>query len=182
MLQAALLMRDCQNYLHYNNNEGTKIMANTVVVTGRLTADPEIRQTPKGDSVTTIGIAVPRKFSKDKTDFFDVVAWRKTAEFIGQYFAKGKWIEINGSIQSRVFTDKNGVKRKAVEIVADDAGFVGDKVKGDNSSPAPPPIGVDPFAQPPSVAPAQAAPTYAAPSYSTEFSDFDVDDDGDLPF
>ena len=89
-------------------------MANRIVLTGRLTADPELRQTKDGVPVTAFTVAVPKKFKKDGADFIDVVAWRQRAEFICQYFTKGKWIEIDGSIQTRSYEDKEGKKRKAV--------------------------------------------------------------------
>jgi len=150
-------------------------MANLTVQIGRLVADPELRQTPDGIPVTSFSIAVPRKYRKDVTDFFDVVVWRKAAEFTCQYFTKGKWIEVVGSLQSRTYEDKEGKKRKIVEIVAEEVNFVGDKPK-DESTPAsaPPPnapAGLDPFKSRP--------PVYS----SGEPSDFaEYDEDGDLPF
>lgn len=172
-------------------------MANRAVLTGRLTADPELRHTKDNTPVASFSIAIPRKFKKDVTDFLDIVAWRKEAEFVGKYFTKGKWIEVDGSIQSRSYTDKQGNKRTAVEIVADSLSFVGDKPKeegvvaqGERQAPPPPaaPPGFDPFqcTAPPPIAPGdfpgaqQAYNGYAAPSYSPDFGEFD--DDGDLPF
>lgn len=103
-------------------------MINTVVLMGRLVAAPELRQTTNGTSVTAFTLAVDRKFSKDKTvDWIDCVAWQNTAEFICKYFGKGSMIALTGSIQTRTYEDKNGNKRKAVEVVADGASFCGAK-------------------------------------------------------
>ena len=96
-------------------------MVNCAVIMGRLVANPELRATRNsGVSVTSITVAVDRKFSgEDKqADFIDVIAWRGTAEFICKYFRKGSMIAIQGYIQTRMYEDKNGNKRKAVEIVA----------------------------------------------------------------
>ena len=106
-------------------------MLNKAILVGRLTADPELRQTPSGVSVTSFTVAVNRTYQKDKdeqqTDFIDVTAWRGTAEFICRYFAKGNAIGIDGSIQTRNYTDKNGNKRKAVEVLASNVTFVESK-------------------------------------------------------
>lgn len=93
---------------------------------GRLVADPELRQTPNGVSVISFRIAVDRNFSKDRerqADFIDIVAWRSTAEFVSKYFTKGKMIIVEGSIQTRSYEDKNGNKRTAVEVVAENVMF-----------------------------------------------------------
>lgn len=106
-------------------------MINKAIIVGRLTADPELRQTPSGVSVTSFTVAVNRTYQKDKdeqqTDFIDVTAWRGTAEFICRYFAKGNAIGIDGSIQTRNYTDKNGNKRKAVEVLTSNVTFVESK-------------------------------------------------------
>lgn len=105
-------------------------MVNCAVIMGRLVANPELRVTRNsGVSVTSITVAVDRKFSgEDKqADFIDVIAWRGTAEFICNYFRKGSMIAIQGFIQTRMYEDKNGKKRKAVEIVADNVSFCGGK-------------------------------------------------------
>ena len=101
-------------------------MANTVVITGRLTKDPELRQTPSGVSAVTIRIACDRyagKGKEKKADFFNVEAWRSTAEFIANNFQKGKLIEITGSLQSSPWTDKNGSKHEGVRILAERVSF-----------------------------------------------------------
>ena len=105
-------------------------MMNTAVIMGRLTHDPEMRKTPAGVSVARFSVAVERPYSKDgerQTDFLDVVAWRNTADFVCRYFAKGQMIAISGSIQARTYTDRDGNRRKSVEIVADGVSFCGDK-------------------------------------------------------
>lgn len=119
-------------------------MVNCAVIMGRLVANPELRVTRNsGVSVTSITVAVDRKFSgEDKqADFIDVIAWRGTAEFICNYFRKGSMIAIQGYIQTRMYEDKNGKKRKAVEIVADNISFCGGKnsemENTDDSMPAP---------------------------------------------
>ena len=98
---------------------------NIVILAGRLTADPELKTTPNGISVCSFSVAVDRRYSKDnkQTDFINVVAWRSTAEFITKYFSKGNSICVCGSIQTRNYTDKNGNKRTAVEVVAEEATF-----------------------------------------------------------
>lgn len=101
-------------------------MLNRAILMGRLVADPELRQTPNGISVTAFCIAVERNYSKDKerqADFINIVAWRQTAEFVSRYFSKGKMIIIEGSIQTRSYEDKNGNKRTAVEVVAGNVMF-----------------------------------------------------------
>ena len=98
---------------------------NKVILAGRLTADPELKTTPNGISVCSFSVAVDRRYSKDnkQTDFINVVAWRSTAEFITKYFSMGNSICVCGSIQTRNYTDKNGNKRTAVEVVAEEATF-----------------------------------------------------------
>lgn len=105
---------------------------NKVIIGGRLTADVELKQTPSGVSVCAFSIAVNRKGAERKTDFLDVVAWRQTAEFISKYFKKGSSICIVGSLQKREWTDKNGQKRYATEVIAEEASFVDSK--NDSSS------------------------------------------------
>lgn len=100
---------------------------NKAIIIGRLAADPEIKKTSNGIAVTSFTMAVDRPYQKDKekeTDWIDVVAWRSTAEFACKYFQKGSPIIVEGSIQTRFWEDKNGNKRKSVEIVADNVEFV----------------------------------------------------------
>ena len=105
-------------------------MFNLVVLTGRLTADPELKTTQSGISVTSFSVAVNRPYrtgEEQQTDFINVVAWRKTAEFIAKFFKKGNMIGIEGSIQTRKYTDKNGNNRTAFEVVVNNAQFVESK-------------------------------------------------------
>ena len=102
---------------------------NKVILGGRLTADPELRQTPNGIQVTSFSIAVNRKSSGEQStaDFINCVAWRSTAEFISRYFKKGSCICVVGSIQTRTWNDQQGQKRYATEVVVDEASFVDSK-------------------------------------------------------
>jgi single-strand DNA-binding protein len=106
-------------------------MINNSVLMGRMVATPELRQTSGGVSVTSFTLAVERSFVKQgeerQADFIDCVAWRNTADFIARYFQKGSMIAVTGSIQTRSYEDKNGNKRKATEIVIDNASFCGGK-------------------------------------------------------
>ena len=105
-------------------------MFNLVVLTGRLTADPELKTTPNGINVTTFSIAVDRRYrsgEERQTDFINIVAWRQSAEFITKYFKKGSLIGIEGSIQTRRYQDKNGNNRTAFEVVANNVQFVESK-------------------------------------------------------
>jgi len=102
---------------------------NKVILGGRLTADPELKTTPSGISVTSFTVAVNRNYrsksgEEPQADFLNVTAWRQTAEFITRYFRKASSICVVGSIQTRSWTDQNGQKRFATEIVADEAFFV----------------------------------------------------------
>ena len=112
-------------------------MLNIVVLTGRLTADPELRHTSNDIAVTSFTIAVNRRFSKNveerQTDFIDIVAWRNTAEFVSKYFKKGQLIAIEGSIQTRTYQDKDGNKRKAFEVVANSVEFAESKKSSEQS-------------------------------------------------
>ena len=105
---------------------------NKVILVGNLVADPELRKTNGGTSVTSFRIAVGRRFAKDgeqNTDFIDVVAWRNTAEFVCNHFAKGKGILVCGSLQTRSWTAQDGSKRFATEVVADEVSFVEKKTE-----------------------------------------------------
>ena len=102
-------------------------MLNVTVLMGRLVADPELRHTTSDIAVTSFTIAVDRSYVKSgaerQADFIDIVAWRSTAEFVCKYFRKGQLIAVQGSIQTRSYQDKDGNKRKAFEIVADNVHF-----------------------------------------------------------
>ena len=108
---------------------------NKATLIGRLAADPELRQTGSGIAVTSFTIAVDRPYTKGsdrQTDWIDIVAWRNTAEFICKYFQKGSPIVVEGSIQTRMWEDKAGQKRKSVEIVAENVEFVPKTATADN--------------------------------------------------
>lgn len=141
---------------------------NKVILGGRLTADVELKQTPSGVSVCSFNLAVNRKFQKEgeqQTDFISCVAWRNTAEFISRYFKKGSSLCIVGSIQTRSWTDNNGQKRFATEVIVDEAMFVDSK----NSAEQPETAGAGFY-----------IPDAYKPSEKPNFESVSVDDD--LPF
>lgn len=111
-------------------------MLNRVILIGRLTADAELKKTQNDISVTSFTVAVNRPYVKGKeqeADFIDVVVWRKTAEFVCNYFEKGKPIMVEGKLQVRNYTAKDGTKRKVTEVVADNVSFVeGSKGKSES--------------------------------------------------
>lgn len=116
-------------------------MLNRITLMGRLTRDPELKETPSGVSVCSFSLACERDF-KDKstgekaTDFIDCVAWRNTAEFVCKYFAKGRMAVVDGRLQIRPYTDKEGNKRRAAEIVVTNVYFGDSKPKSeDNGEP-----------------------------------------------
>lgn len=109
-------------------------MLNKAILMGRLVKDPELRSTNNGTPVCGFTIAVNRRGKDDGTDFLDIVAWNKTAEFVNKYFAKGQQIVVAGRIQTRTWEDQSGNKRKAVEVVADEVHFAeGKKASQDNN-------------------------------------------------
>lgn len=110
-------------------------MLNLSVLMGRLTADPELRHTQNDTAVTSFTLAVERSYRSGEdrqADFIDIVAWRNTAEFVCKYFRKGQMMIVQGSIQTRTYEDKNGSKRKAVEIVAGNVTFGQAKAAGES--------------------------------------------------
>ena len=150
---------------------------NKVILAGHLTATPELRQTPNGVSVTSFTIAINRRFSRSadgaqgannaNVDFINCVAWRNTADFVTRYFKKGSAICISGSIQTRSWTDQQGAKRYATEVLADEANFVESNGQGGGFA------GADSFEQP--------APQFSsAPAAEAHFEDMSNEDD--LPF
>ena len=148
-------------------------MLNKIILMGRLTRDPELRRTGTGTAVTSFSLAVDRDFKSQsgekETDFIDIVAWRSTAEFVSKYFTKGRMAVVEGRLQIRDWTDKDGGKRRSAEVVADNVYFGDSKRDGGDSSGY------------------SAAPAYknAAPSnFSASGSDFAEigEDDGELPF
>ena len=158
-------------------------MLNKIVIMGRLTRDPEMRQTGSGTSVTSFSLAVERDYSgrdggEKQTDFIDVVTWRHTAEFVDKYFAKGDMAAVVGRLQIRGWTDKDGNKRRSAEIVADNVYFGGSKRREAETAPA----AYD--ARPVAVQPTEAdmeridalVSAYDNVAYADEF------DGGDLPY
>lgn len=124
-------------------------MLNNVVLMGRLTADPELKQTQNGVAVLSFSLAVDRDYTQQgqerQADFINIVAWRQTAEFICKYFAKGQMIALKGSIQTRSYEDRQGNKRTAFEVVADKVYFCGSKEESNNKKPNPNNSGFDDF-------------------------------------
>lgn len=102
-------------------------MLNKAILNGRLTKAPELKQTNSGKSVCGFTIAVDRSRDREKTDFVPIVAWGKTAEFVNQWFGKGDLITIVGRIEVRNYEDKNGNKRTAIEVIAEEVLFGGSK-------------------------------------------------------
>ena len=101
-------------------------MLNKVIIMGRLTRDPEFRQTTSGVPVCRISVAVDRPYRKDQekqTDFINVTCWRQTAEFVSRYFSKGKMIIVEGSLRNDDYTDNNGVKHYRMDVLADNVMF-----------------------------------------------------------
>lgn len=114
---------------------------NKVFLGGRLTADPELKQTQSGVSVCSFSIAVNRRTKpgdEQKADFFNVTAWRGTGEFVSKYFRKGSSIFVVGTLQNRSWTDQNGVKHYATDVVADEASFVDSRNDAQSEEAAPP--------------------------------------------
>jgi len=147
-------------------------MLNNAVIMGRLVADPELRTTGSGISVSSFTVAVDRRFNRQgeerQADFIDIIAWRQTAEFVCKYFRKGSMIAVQGYIQTRMYEDKSGNKRKAVEIVADNVSFCGSKAEGGTGS----------FTRDGGYAAAQPAPSYS----TADEGDFKEIPEDDLPF
>lgn len=98
---------------------------NKVILMGHLTRDPELKQTNSGESVTTFSLAVNRTGKNGECDFFDITAWRKTAELVASYLKKGAPVLVCGKLQNRSYTDKQGTKRTVTEVVADEVAFIG---------------------------------------------------------
>lgn len=158
-------------------------MLNKIFIMGRLTRDPELRRTQTGTPVASFSLAVDRDF-KDKstgeraTDFIDVVAWRQTAEFVSRYFAKGRMAVVEGRLQIRDWTDKEGNKRRSAEVVADQIYFGDSKRDGDGGGYSPS------YSQGGSYSAPAADPFggYGAPpADGDQFAELSTDD-GNLPF
>ena len=117
-------------------------MANKVFLIGRLTRDPELRQTQSGTSFCPFSIAVNRNYTnangEREADFINITVWRGTAENCARYLTKGRRVAVVGSLQSRNYEDKDGKKRTVVEVVGDEVEFLSDKSeKQDSNTPAP---------------------------------------------
>lgn len=146
-------------------------MLNKIVLMGRLTRDPELRRTNSGTAVASFAvasfaIAVDRDFKgqggEKETDFIDIVAWRNTAEFVSKYFSKGRMAVVEGRLQIRDWTDKEGNKRRSAEVVADNIYFGDSKRDGDSTERI-------------------NTGGYGGENTSGDFSEVD-EDDGELPF
>lgn len=149
-------------------------MLNRVILMGRLTRDPELRRTQSGTAVTSFSLAVDRDFKgqngEKETDFIDVVAWRSTAEFVSKFFTKGRMAVVEGRLQLRDWTDKEGQKRRSAEVVADNVYF-GDSKRD----------GTADYGSPPSYS-APAGGKSAAPADGhSDFAEIG-EEDGELPF
>lgn len=152
-------------------------MLNHIVMMGRLTRDPELRHTQAGTAVASFTVAVDRDFKdketgERKTDFIDCVAWRSTGEFVSKYFAKGRMAVVEGRLQLRDWTDKEGNKRRSAEVLVSSAYFGDSKPKDGDSAGGKPKAGKDDDFQLPG--------DFGAGS-DNDFADL-ADDDGDLPF
>ena len=158
-------------------------MLNHITLMGRLVRDPELRRTGSGIAVASFRIAVDRDFApKDggerKADFIDCVAWRQTGEFISKYFAKGRMIVVDGRLEMRDWTDKDGNKRTSAEVVVDNAYFGDSKRDGDSGSS----YGGNAYGGSSYSAPAPSYGGYSAPAApASDFTMLD-DDDAQLPF
>ncbi len=137
-------------------------MYNKVILMGRITHDLELRTTPTGANVCTFSIAVDRRFQQKgeekKSDFFNIVAWRQQADFVCRYFGKGRMILVEGELQTRSYTDKNGANVRVTEIIADRLSFTGEKAQGgaysDSYGSAPLPSEPPQYSAAPAAAPA----------------------------
>ena len=116
-------------------------MLNKIILMGRLTRDPELRRTRSGTAVTSFSLAVDRDYKPQdgerETDFIDIVAWRGTGEFVSKYFSKGRMAVVEGRLQVRDWTDKDGNKRRSTEVVADNVYFC-DSKRSESDTPAEP--------------------------------------------
>ena len=142
-------------------------MLNRIILMGRLTRDPELRHTQAGTPVASFSLAVDRDF-KDKatgekgTDFIDIVAWRQTAEFVSRFFTKGRMAVVEGRLQLRDWTDRDGNKRRTAEVLAEHVYFGDSKRDAESGGAYTPP-------------PAEPG------SGGAEFAEL-TEDDGELPF
>ena len=161
-------------------------MLNKIFLMGRLTRDPELRRTQTGTPVASFSLAVDRDF-KDKstgertTDFIDVVAWRQTAEFVSRYFTKGRMAVVEGRLQIRDWTDKEGGKRRSAEVIADNIYFGDSRRDGDGGSSYSTGFNQSGYSAGGYSAPAAPSGYGAPPADGDQFAELS-DDDGELPF
>ena len=146
---------------------------NKVILIGNMTADPELKQTSAGTSVCSFSIAINRRFAKadqgqQNVDFINIVTWRQQAEFVQRYFKKGNPIFVCGQLQTRTWTDNQGQKRYATEVVADEVSFVAPAAQG---------------AQPQDSGSTYTPDSYSSPAYNAGGSNFvEIPNDDSLPF
>ena len=162
-------------------------MLNKIILMGRLTRDPELRRTGSGTAVTSFSLAVDRDFKSQsgekETDFIDIVAWRSTAEFVSKYFTKGRMAVVEGRLQLRDWTDRDGNKRRSAEVVADNVYFGDSRRDGDGGNSSYGGGSGSNYGGNAYNAPAPSYGGYSAPA-SAPASDFAMleDDDAQLPF
>lgn len=159
-------------------------MLNKAILMGRLTRDPELRYTQNNTPVATFSLAIDRSYSRGQerqTDFIDIVAWRRTAEFVSQWFTKGMMAVVVGSIQSRRWQDKNGNNRTSIEVVADEVQFGESKRSREANGNA----GYQDNGYQGGYSEMQSAPrsvpNFDLPTGGSDFSEIS-DDDGEVPF
>ena len=157
-------------------------MLNKAILMGRLTRDPELKYTQGNLPVVQFTVAVERNYSGNggerQTDFINIVAWRKTAEFVSQWFTKGMMIIVTGSIQSRRWQDKNGNNRTSIEVVADEVQF-GETKRSREANAGYQGGYPNAYAAPQQAA--RPAPNFDMPAGNSDFSEIS-DDDGKVPF
>lgn len=165
-------------------------MINKVILMGRLTADPELRQTQSGISSCRFSVAIDRRYTdkntgERKTDFITVIAWRQQAEFVSRYFSKGRMIIVEGTLQNDNYTDSNGVKHYSYNVVADNVSFGESKAAANSGTAYSAPVNNNTGYQTPpqqQAAPQQPAQNNDSMSYGN-LSDFEeILSDGDVPF
>lgn len=158
-------------------------MLNKAILMGRLTRDPELRYTQSNTPVVSFTIAVDRNYGRGQerqTDFIDIVAWRRTAEFVSQWFTKGMLIVVVGSIQSRRWQDKDGNNRTSIEVVADEVQF-GETKRSRESNGGGYSNGYQGGYSAPQQSASHPAPNFDLPTGGSDFSEIS-DDDGEVPF
>ncbi len=164
-------------------------MMNVVILVGRLTADPELKTSPGGKNYCKFSVAVDRGYVKAgeerKADFINCTAWDKTAEFVSNYFEKGKWIAVEGSLRQDNYTNRDGVKMYSYNVNVNSVSFVGDKKSGDSDYSSNRASSESSYSSQPQQSHQQFAKPSQAASYSSG-SDNDFLDDSsinqDLPF